>query len=163
MITAKDLCKRDGMDTHVQWIHKLCKARNKIGMLDTPFTGKVVNKNPIKAIVDFGRWGARCECGGFEYVCKDEKIFYCFSCGNYDYGGNGRKVKFPAANTMRIIEQVLNKREVIKRAGTERLGRALLAIPKISGLSRCWYGESMKELKERDKRIRQSWGVNHGI
>ena len=157
MITAKDLCKRDGLETHAQWIDKLCRARVQKNMLDTPFTGKVVSKDPVKAIVDFGRWGARCECGGFEYVCKDEKIFYCFSCGNHDYGGNGRKVKFPAKNIMRTIEQVLNDREVIESAGTEKLSRAFMAKAKIPGLRRCWYGESMKELQERDKRIRANY------
>ena len=95
MITATDLCKRDGCKTHKEWIQRRCGILKSKGLLDTPFTGEIINKDPIRAEVDWGRWIANCECNGAEYVSKEEKIFYCFSCGNFKYGGKGRMVIFP--------------------------------------------------------------------
>ena len=74
MITAQDLCKRDSVGTHKEWILKRCGILKSKNQLDTPYTGKVTGEDPINAFVDWGRWIAHCECNGVEYVSKREKI-----------------------------------------------------------------------------------------
>ena len=160
MITAEDLCKRDGCKTHREWIHRRCEILKKRGLLDTPFTGEIIGKSPIYAEVDWGRWIAKCECGGVEYVSMDEKIFYCFSCGNYKYKGKGRKVIFPDEQKIKRIEEILEEREIVRGAGTEKLSRVLLSKPKIPGLSRTWNkDENLNDLKKQNKLA----GVKNGI
>ena len=164
MITAKDLCKRDGCKTHREWINRRCAILNKRGLLDTPFTGEIISKDPVYAIVDWGRWGAICECsGGFEYVSKDEKLFYCFSCGNFKYKGKGRKVIFPDEHKIKRIEEILDEREVIIRGGTETLSRVLCSKPKIHGLSRTWNkDETLNDLK-RQNTLAKAGIKTHGL
>jgi len=162
MITAKDLCKRDGCKTHKEWILRRSNILKKKRLLDTPFTGDIINKDPVHAIVDWGRWIAKCECGGVEYVCKEEKLFYCFSCGNYKQKGKGRKVIFPNKSKMARIEQILQEREVVRKAGTELLGRVLCSQPKIKGLSRKWNkDETLNDLKRQNTLAKA--GIVHGL
>jgi len=165
MITAKDLCKRDGCKTHNEWIMRRCGILKSKGLLDTPFTGEIVGNN-VYAEVDWGRWIAKCECGGVEYVCKDEKIFYCFSCGNYELNGKGRRVIFPDNQKMQRIEEVLDEREMIVGKGTEKLGRVLHAKPKIPNLSRTWNKEeTLNDLKKQNKEanLLDKLGVKNGV
>jgi len=166
MITAKDLCKRDGCKTHAEWINRRCTILRKKGLLDTPFTGEITGKDPIYAEVNWGRWIARCECDGVEYVSMDEKLFYCFSCGNFKYKGKGRKVIFPDEQKIKRIEEILEEREVIKKAGTEMLSRVLYSKPKIQGLSRTWNkDETLNDLKKQNKesKLLDKLGVKRGI
>jgi len=163
MITAKDLCRRDGCKTHKEWILRRSMLLKKKRLLDTPFTGEILKKSPIYAEVDWGRWIARCECGGVEYVCKEEKIFYCFSCGNNAQKGKGRKVIFPDEHKIERIEQILEEREVVKKVGTELLSRVLCSKPKIPGLSKTWYkDETLNDLK-RQNTLAKAGIKTHGL
>ena len=166
MITAKDLCKRDGCKTHKEWIQRRCGILKSKGLLDSPFVDEMAKGNPVYAIVDWGRWGAKCECGGFEYVSKEEKLFYCFSCGNFKYGGKGRIVIFPDDQKIQQIEEILDKREMVTTSGTEKLSRALYAKPKVRNLSRTWHEkESINDLKKQNKesKLLDKWGVKNGV
>lgn len=151
---AGDLCERDGVRSHVEWIVERCRRIPT----DTPFTGKVRGK-PVEAVVNYGRWVARCECGGVEYVSKREKVFYCFSCCNLENGGDGRPVVFP--ENVEEIEALLLARPVDARVGINALDRALRSKPVAAGLSRSWEaGESADDLREQNRMIRK---VRDGI
>ena len=129
VITSKDIAQRDGCKSQKEWILKKSFAMKKRRSLDTPFTGKV-NKtaDPAVAYIDFGRWLANCPaCGGAEYVNYDEKIFYCFNCGNHELNGDARTVNFPAVRERRKIENEVMSIEVIKRRGTNHIQREFLA------------------------------------
>lgn len=155
MITATDLCKRDGCKTHKEWIIRRCNILKSKGLLDTPFIGEITESDPVHAEVDWGRWVAKCECNGVEYVSKEEKLFYCFSCGNSKCGGKGRIVIFPNEKKMEHIEKLLNEREMMPGAGTEKLSRVLHAKPKKPGLSRTWSaGEALTELDYQNKAVK---------
>jgi len=145
---ADDLAKRDGAKTHREWINKVSRDRARKNLLDTPFTGKV-SGDPAFAFVDFGRWLAHCpDCNGAEYVSFEDKIFYCFSCGNYNNHGDGRPVKFP--RNKKSIEKELLKRPQIFTAGGNPLARQFHARPKLPQLSRTWnIEETIEDLQDQ--------------
>lgn len=145
---ADDLAARDGAKTHREWIVLVCRDRAKKNLLDTPFTGKI-SGDPAPAFVDFGRWLAKCpDCNGAEYVSFEDKIFYCFSCGNYANCGDGRPVKFP--RNRKAIENELLKRPQIFTAGGNPLARQFHARAKLPQLSRTWnVDETIEDLQEQ--------------
>ena len=145
---ADDLARRDGTKTHREWINKVSRDRARKNLLDTPFTGKV-SGDPALAFVDFGRWLAHCpDCNGAEYVSFEDKIFYCFSCGNYNNHGDGRPVKFP--RNKKSIEKELLKRPQIFTAGGNPLARQFHARPKLPQLSRTWnIEETIEDLQDQ--------------
>ena len=149
---ADDLAKRDGAKTHQEWINRLSKEQKRRNILDTPFTGKV-SGDPAVAFVDFGRWIAKCpddNCNGAEYVSFEEKVFYCFSCGNIANFGDGRPVQFP--RNKKSIEKELLKRPQQFTTGGNPLNRQFHARPKHRRLSRTWNAEeSLDDLKEQNK------------
>lgn len=151
---ASDLCKRDGKKNHKDWITSLSNSRKRANLLDTPFTGSI-SGDPIPAFIDFGRWIARCpSCNGAEYVSKDEAIFYCFSCGNYENNGDAYPVQFPA--DVEEIEQELLKRPQKFASGGNLLGRQFNARPLVPGLSRTWHSEeSLADLKAQNEKIKE--------
>ena len=118
------------MKSQSEWIKKLSMKQHRQHQLDTPFTGKI-KRDAVPAIaqISHGRWVAVCpECkNGVEYVDPDEKLFYCFSCGNHTIGGAGRPVKFP--RTRVAIESRIMNRPVKKTRGANYIDRELLAEP----------------------------------
>lgn len=74
--------------------------------------GEEGNDFPVKAIVNGGRWVARCECGGQENVEPDDPIFFCHECGNHVSGGKSRPVAFPPPGLRKKIESDLMKKPV---------------------------------------------------
>jgi len=130
VITATDIAKRDGLKSHREWIRKLSIRMNKKNQIDTPFTEKIKrDAEPAIAEINHGRWIAICPaCGcGSEYVEPEEKIFYCFSCGNYAIGGAGRRVQFPMNREAVEIRTMSNA--VVKNRGGNYIDREFLAEP----------------------------------
>lgn len=143
IITALDIAQRDGLPNWVTWIHAGVRQN---GYIQTPFTGRIAGP-PIAALIDRGRWVAKCECGGTEYVCVEEPIFYCFSCANWKNGGNGRKVVFPDDELRAKIEAALLARPVIPLQGRFELERLINATPANLNLHRQWLpGVTLNEL-----------------
>jgi hypothetical protein len=145
---ADDLARRDGTKTHREWINKVCRDRARKNLLDTPFSGRI-SGDAVPAFVDFGRWLAHCpDCNGAEYVSYEEKVFYCFSCGNYSQKGDGRPVNFPRNKT--AIEAELLKRAQLFTAGGNPLARQFHARAKLPQLSRTWnIDETVEDLQEQ--------------
>lgn len=163
ILTGKDLAFRDGAKNQREWITFTSQQMHSRGHLDTPFTGRV-RGTAVTAEVNNGRWVAVCECGGAEYVDPQEKVFYCFSCGNSAQGGDGRPVEFPAERLE--IEAELLTRNVNEQRGLNALDRALRATPEIPGLSRSWKpGETVADLREQKRQAKerhQGQGQGHG-
>jgi hypothetical protein len=149
VITAKDVAERDGKKSQRDWIIGLARKRRKKNMLDTPFTGKKdTQAESAVAYIDHGRWLADCPvCNGTEYVDPDEKIFYCFSCGNFDIDGAARHVSFPSARERRQIEKQVMKREVRKVKGANTIQREMMAQESKEG-PRNWRPEVKKEKRK---------------
>jgi len=143
VITATDIAKRDGLNSQREWIRRLSIKMHKHRQLDTPFTEKIKrDAEPALAQINHGRWIATCPaCGvGVEYVDPEEKIFYCFSCGNYAIGGDGRRVQFPR-NWVAIEKRVM-ERPVKKRKGANYIDREFMA--ETVGEPRNWQPKEMK-------------------
>ena len=66
----------------------------------------------VYAVVDNGRWIAKCECNGAEYVDPDYPLFFCCSCGNKSTDSRLRPVIFPG--DMKKIETELLSRKDTK-------------------------------------------------
>lgn len=161
ILTGKDLAFRDGAKNQREWITAFSQQMAQRRHLDTPFTGRV-RGTAVTAQVDHGRWIAQCECGGAEYVDPQEKIFYCFSCGNSTLNGDGRPVEFPANRI--DIEAELLTRDVDEQRGLNALDRALRASPALPGLSRSWKpGESIDDLREQKRQAKEHHGKGKGV
>lgn len=61
--------------------------------------------SPVIAYINAGRWLARCECGGCEFVDLEQPLFMCCSCWNAGVGHRWRVVRLPRARAE--IEAVL--------------------------------------------------------
>ena len=157
VITGKDLAARDGCRDHLAWIGKLSEHMRRRNQLDTPFTGKVSGE-AVEARIDAGRWMADCPvCGGVEYVDPDEKVFYCFQCGNHEVRGDGRPVVFPEAREQ--IEKLVMTRPVMKLRGRTAIEREMQAVPAVAGLGRFWQpGTSAKDLAAENEQGMKSRG-----
>lgn len=120
------------------------------------YTGKLTNKMPVKARIDFGRWIADCECGGAEYVDPDDPVFYCQSCGNLSVEGKLRKVVFPQAEERAQIEKAVLERPVQVLDGLDAANQALRSRA-VDGIPRCWNpGETAEQLREQHKIAKQA-------
>jgi hypothetical protein len=62
----------------------------------------------VHAYVNGNRWGASCECGGFDVVDPDDPRFYCVNCYNVISDGRARMVAFPKDHPQ--IERVMRAR-----------------------------------------------------
>ena len=135
IITALDIAKRDGKRTVTEWIiMQSVRLRMR-------WNGKVTDRKPVFARIDFGRWVADCECSGCEYVDPNEPIFYCLACGNAKFNGEARRVIFP--NNLYEIEKILLSRKVDDSRGGDSIQQALFAKPLDE--PRCWNpGEEVK-------------------
>jgi len=162
IITGKTIARRDGFATHGERIASRYKdIKMRFRGLEWKYDEAVAG-DPVFALIDFGRWSARCECGGSEYVDPDEPVFYCFSCGNVDNGGALRPVKFPSASRRATIEQLVLDRPVDDRVGMTKDQKAFLAKPLVQvnkkglllPLSRSWTpDEAISDLRVQNKAI----------
>jgi len=91
-------------------LEKIIPSMAKKGIRETP--PKLLVGEPMKAIVNRGRWIVRCECGGAEYAFE-EGIFMCQSCFNSGHLHKYRPVEFP--KNRKKIEALLEKRALINR------------------------------------------------
>lgn len=144
LITAKDIAERDGCASVGEWL--LVESRKAVqkGKIVRAWDGRLVSGLPVMAYVDFGRWAARCECGGGTYVDPIEPIFFCMNCGN---GGTGmaRAVIFPI--DMQGIETALLARPVVEdERAKNRIEAARLAKPFIDELPRNWHPHQAVEI-----------------
>jgi len=62
----------------------------------------------VHAYVNGNRWGASCECGGFDVVDPDDPRFYCVNCYNVIADGRARLVAFPKDRQQ--VERVMRAR-----------------------------------------------------
>lgn len=157
IVTAKDYAKREGFETVKDHIVSRSVKMEQANILDTPYIDCPPDgKHPVTAEINCGRWAARCECGGAEIVYpKESKVFYCFSCGNYVTGGKPRQIIFPPAKRRKEIEQILLRRPIVIRAGTNKIDRLTQAIPAPGAYTRSWTpDESIKDLKDQNKEMK---------
>ena len=149
-----DMIALNDFHKHSLWIHYLCGRAS--GQLETLWTGEVnVAAEPALAKVDFGRWIADCpdpDCLGAEYVEPDERLFFCFNCGNVLINGDARQVKFPEAEVRQQIEKVLIERPVKERRGPNVLAQAMNVGLVAPGFSRSWDPhETVEDLYEQNR------------
>ena len=158
IITADHIAARDGYPNHRARLRGMF-ARMSAKYRNIKFDEREHGK-PVKAFIDFGRWSARCECGGSEYVTYADPVFYCFSCCNRETGGRLRPVTFPARRD--VIEQLVLERPVDDRRGLTDDERALNARPLVGvqengqalPLSRSWTpDESITDLRRQNKAV----------
>lgn len=116
--------------------------------------------HPIRAIVDYGRWLAECECGESYYVEPTDPLGYCVTCGNRVVEGMNGKVRpviFPANRL--TIEAALLERELVGDAGTiQRLGTQAVLFPKIvhpKELPRHWDGQTVDQLRAEHRKVKE--------
>ena len=82
----------------------------------------------------------------------EERIFFCFNCGNALLNGDAREVKFPEAEVRQQIEQVLLERPVIERRGPNVLAQAMNVGLVAPGFSRSWDPhETVEDLYEQNR------------
>lgn len=146
IISAKDICERDGARTYRQWIVKCSRAYGKI------YNGRVEGL-AVQAVIEGGRWIAHCNaprCNGCEYVRSDEPIFFCLSCGNAINGGSARPVVFPEERE--AIEAALVERPLILAPALTEIAAVMYAKPEIAGLTRYWDPSmTAKDLKKQNE------------
>lgn len=70
-------------------------------------TARAPRSRGAAAYVNAGRWIAKCECGGAEYVDPAMPVFFCCSCWNRADGHRWRGVRLPAEPGRSAIEDVL--------------------------------------------------------
>lgn len=159
IIRATDFARREGARNVIERIARLSAQMARRRLLDTPFVGGEPVGVPVLAEVNYGRWIARCECGGAEMVDPDEPIFYCFSCGNGNTRGRPRAVTFP--DNIEEIERLLLERPLEYGGGANEIDRVFMARPlegvvdgQIVVMHRSWKpGESLDELRRQNDMI----------
>lgn len=152
ILTARDFVKTMGFDS----LRDYYRARTSAPGYETPFVDAEPEGEPVDAFVDYGRWIARCECGGAEAVDYDDPIFYCLACGNMTNNGKPRPVNMP--DEWQEIERLLLKRPVRLRGGRNAFERATMAEPVVSTehgqLSRTWLpGETLDDIKRQNNAL----------
>lgn len=153
ILTANDLARARGYSDQRDMLRHMT-ARG----YDTPITNSTPTGGAVTAYIDYGRWIARCECGGAEAIDPADPIFYCLSCGNHVNAGHPRPVILP--DDMAGIERELMRRPVSMGTGRNEYERATNARAVIvieqGELSRSWTpGETVRELKEQNMAIRR--------
>ena len=143
ILCGSDVASALGAPSYREFVIRLSRESGK------KFTGKMTNKLPVQARIDFGRWIADCECGGAEYVDPDDPVFFCQSCGNAEVDGKLRKVIFPKPEERDLIEKAVLERAVEVIPGLNAHNQALRA-KSVDGIPRSWRpGESVEQLREQ--------------
>lgn len=169
IITAKDFARRERAASVTERIKKMAKDISARGGIQVHINGTETRGFAVFAEIDFGRWIARCECGGAEMVDPDEPVFFDFSCANRENNHALRPVIFPEPEERAEIERLVLERPVDDRRGLDDLERAYLAKPILFAqkkvgkgaagtitvpLSRSWApGESVDDLREQNKAV----------
>lgn len=159
IITGKALAERDGYSSHRDWIMNKSMTLVKTGQAKAAWNG-LESKSSVPAIINHGRWMVLCPaCRGVEYVDPDEKIFYCFSCGNAWIGGQALTVIFP--DHRKEIEVEILKREVVEKGGITEMQKAFYATAKDPELPRNWEpGRTLDELIKENMKMEANHGSN---
>jgi hypothetical protein len=160
LITAKDYCTREGAKSVKDRIMKLHAKRQKKSKMPVPIKIDALSQRPVKARIELGQVIADCECGGAEFVDKDEPLFYCFECYNRKDGGALRPVEFPSGEEWQEISRLVLMRPVDDVRGLDDAdraanARAIIYIEAEDGrhlpLTRSWFpGESIEHLREEN-------------
>lgn len=166
IITAKDYCARDRVSTVKERIAKLARDMFRKKGIALKIQFDKLASRPVHARIELGQWCANCDCGGTEFVDPDERIFFCFSCGNNKDSGALRPVIFPEREERLEIERLVLMRPVEERRGLDDMERAHMAIPVIFfdtpdgyslPLTRTWNpGESIENLMGENEAI-EKW------
>lgn len=139
LISARDMAARAGMRSVRDWMLARADELRRSGRFQVMWDGEHVGGAPVLAFIDFGRWGARCECGQQSYVDPDEPVLFCLKCGNGN-SGLARPVLFPSAAMRAQIEKLLMERPVIEHPqAKDEIEAARLARPVYGFLPRSWY------------------------
>lgn len=129
ILDGEDKAREEGFASYQQRLERLNSNGKK-------WRGEITDVEPVTAEIDYGRWIAKCECGGAEYVSPKHPLFFCFSCGNEQFGGKARNVIFPSNSERSKIEAALLEREQNEHSNDAATQIALHARPKT--LPRNW-------------------------
>jgi hypothetical protein len=129
ILDGEDKAKEEGYASYRQRMERL-HANGK------QWRGEITDVDPVAAEIDYGRWIAKCECGGAEYVSAQHPYFFCFSCGNEQFSGKARRVTFPEVKERKEIEAALLERDQREPGGEKATQAALHARP--TKLPRNW-------------------------
>ena len=168
IITAKDYCRRDGVDGVRE---RILKIRNdKMMKRRVPIAIQIdkTSTRPVHARIELGQWIADCECGGCEFVDADEPIFFCFGCANSEDANRLRNVIFPPADMRMEIERLLLERPVNNARGLDDMERAGMAkalifikldgVPSPMPLTRSWNpDETLDDLHAQQDDAIEAW------
>lgn len=145
-----DKAIEEGFATYRERINKLPDLPHYRSSKIPRWNGKIAGGPPVHARVDYSVWLADCECGGAEFVTESDPIFFCFSCGNREFGGHARPVIFP--KNVAAISDELEKRAMREFGGSTELQKARLSRPQEPYLSRSWNpGETVEDLASQRK------------
>lgn len=139
IVSLEDVAARDGQENGHTWLLMKCHEAIKTRKFSTPWDGKSVEGEAVKAFVNNGRWGARCKvCNAPQYVSVQTPVLFCVECG---CGNSGKawEVEFPEERER--IENALLAREVVydeTRLIRNIVELSLHARPKTPGLARTW-------------------------
>lgn len=135
----------------IQAMYNVLKVR---GQVDVDLVMTVDPSAPVVAMIDTGRWGAKCpDCPGAEYVEFGDPVFWCFSCGNVSVGGKLRPVQFPTAQEVEEIELLLTERPISVHKGLTKPSRVLSSQP-LGNLRREWHAgvDTVAKLKAANRK-----------
>ncbi len=124
LITAKHYCQREGAKSVKERILKLHVKRQKKSNFPLPIQIHNTVSRPVYARIELGQVVADCECGGCEFVDREEPIFYCFNCFNRVDNGALRPVIFPDEGTWNEIVRLVLLRPVNDIRGADPADRA---------------------------------------
>lgn len=120
---------------------------------------------PIAAYANAGRWLAKCECGGAEYVDFDELAFMCCGCWNAVDGHEWRPITLPgdevlgdavAATFTREMLSVVDAGGEVVAAVSPRARIEALLLARADPSTRNWKpGETLDDLATEN--------VAHGV
>lgn len=166
LITAKDYCAREGAKSIKDRIMKLHARRQKKSKIPLPIKIDDLSQRTVKARIELGQVIADCECGGAEFVDRDEPIFYCFQCFNRKDGGALRPVIFPSDSDWAEISRLVLMRPVDDIRGLDDADRAanakaIIYIESADGrhlpLTRTWMpGETIDNLRAENLAV-EKW------
>jgi len=149
IIGSKDIAEYYGFSLASEWIKKNSEVLHSKGICPVIFTGEMQEEISVDVCIDWGRFMAHCTfCAGVSYVDKNEKVFFCFSCGN-NKTGLGIRVVFP--ENIEEIEKILLDRPVhTDKEEKNILIRIINETPVYPQLPRNWNKKISIESLEKD-------------
>jgi hypothetical protein len=149
LIDATDIARRDKKSGVREWLMETSVLKMSQRGGDVCWDGSV-DGEPVDVLVNKGRVLARCGvCGGYEYVCKAEPIFFCLSCAN-NGSAAAKPVRFP--DDWDRIERALIARPILPGYGRNEIEAVLSSRPVIRNLTRTWTpGKSAEQLEAENR------------